>query len=143
MTPRELFIQKAFAELGQAYRYGGNGPDYYDCSGYVLACLRAAGMIIEDMRAINLADKFRSCVIDYSKTIPGCLLFYGRPIVNHVMLCLRRWPDGHFVLAGAHGGDEATIDYEIAYTQKAIVGIVIGNYWLSNLNFVADPFKEV
>ncbi|MEW9549046.1 C40 family peptidase [Nonomuraea sp. NPDC050783] len=37
-------LEFAFAQVGKPYRYGGTGPDAYDCSGLVQAAWRAAGV---------------------------------------------------------------------------------------------------
>ncbi|WP_308169839.1 C40 family peptidase [Acrocarpospora catenulata] len=39
-----VILQFAFKQIGKPYRYGGTGPDSYDCSGFAQASWRAAGV---------------------------------------------------------------------------------------------------
>lgn len=137
----DLYIQAARSIIGSPYRWVANGPDMFDCSGAQLYCLRAAGFDLPDMTAHDLAVHFKDKTIGLPDVKPGCLFFFGRP-VHHVMGCLTRWPDGHFILFGARGGDETTKDLEIAYLQDAMVDIVNGNYWFTQRSLIVNPFKE-
>jgi cell wall-associated NlpC family hydrolase len=42
----ESAIAYAYAQLGDAYEYGGSGPDTWDCSGLTKAAYAAAGVYI-------------------------------------------------------------------------------------------------
>lgn len=122
-----------------AYRYGGNGPIFYDCSGFALAFLRTGGHVLEDMRAIAIADKFRDKALPFHQSMPGCLVFYGNPI-SHVMVVFKRWPNGGIWLVGARGGGEHTVDYDTAYENGAAVLVVKGPYRENERVLTVDPW---
>lgn len=45
-TMRATVVAYALAQVGKPYRFGGTGPDAFDCSGLMLAAWRAAGVAI-------------------------------------------------------------------------------------------------
>lgn len=73
-------VDTAHAQLGKPYRYGGNGPDAYDCSGLTSYAWRAAGKELP-RTSRDQANATRS--ISRSELIPGDLVFNGSP-VHHV-----------------------------------------------------------
>ena len=141
MEPRQLFVEAARSKVGAPYRWGAKGPDLFDCSGFICFCLRAAGFQIPDISSRNLAEIFKSKRVERNAATAGCIFFYGKQPVHHVMACLTRWPDGHVILIGARGGNEKTTDCEIAYRSGSMVDVVTSDYWLSEFSFAADPFK--
>ncbi|MBA3528846.1 MAG: C40 family peptidase, partial [Propionibacteriaceae bacterium] len=67
-------------QLGKPYRYAGNGPDAYDCSGLTSAAWRAAGVSIPRTSA---AQSGSGQVVARSELRPGDLVFFYSP-VSHV-----------------------------------------------------------
>ena len=67
-------IAFAKAQLGDAYVYGGTGPDGWDCSGLMQASWRAAGVSIPRVVGPQYGA---SRPISMSQLQPGDLVFYG------------------------------------------------------------------
>jgi len=116
MTPKEVAIKTAFAYLGKPYLWGGDDPiDGFDCSGFVIECLKSAGALPRsgDWTAYQLYDRFRRV----NSPAEGRLVFFGDPI-SHVELCI----DETFSI-GASGGGSETLNRETAIRQNAYIKI--------------------
>lgn len=140
MTPRERFVEFIKQEIGRPYRWGGNGPDAYDCSGLVCAALRYAGVHIGDHSAQDLyAMMYDRQMAKYTRE--GQIMYYGNP-VTHVMVGIRYWGDGYGVLAGARGGNSRTISVGDAVRDRAYVATVMSDYWAHRLVAICDPWQD-
>lgn len=116
---RDWLVKTALAYLGTPYRWGGDNPSGFDCSGFVIECLRSAGLIRPgDRTADGLLTYFSELRVAEPET--GCLLFRlddsGRAV--HVSICLDRW----FQIA-ASGGDRSVRNNCAAWKQDAFVKI--------------------
>jgi cell wall-associated NlpC family hydrolase len=115
-------LRTALAYLGTPYRWGGDDPSGYDCSGFVLECLKSAGLIEPsvDLTADDLWQRYRSFEIDFPRC--GALMFVmsrdAPTRAYHVTICLDRW---HQI--GAAGGGEDTRDNADAWKHNAWVKI--------------------
>lgn len=143
---RKLFLDALRSKIGSPYIWGGNGPDDFDCSGYILWGLRCAGFNCHDMTSSEMVGSyFHECKILHAVAKPGDLLFYGPEAFNitHVMAVLNKWPNGSMVLCGARGGNSNTTTYAKAYRDWALVDICSENYWRSHgPHFAVDPFLK-
>jgi hypothetical protein len=83
------------AALGRSAKWGGHGPDYYDCSGLVAACFDHIGVWLPRSAARQAA--LLPCA---TYAAPLDLLFYGQPI-DHVAI---RVGDGRQVEASSRLG---------------------------------------
>lgn len=75
-------VKFAHAQLGKPYKYGGSGPDGYDCSGLTSAAWAAAGVTLPHNAARQWASVKR---ISRAQRRPGDLVFYY-PDVHHVAI---------------------------------------------------------
>lgn len=124
--------------LGTPYIWGGDDPSGFDCSGFVIECLKTTGIIKEkeDYTADGLLRQFSSRLVE--KPREGALLFMlnQKGKTTHVMICL----DGHFQIR-ASGGTKNTVDPKAAWRDNAYVKIRPIRFNSSRMK-VADPFQD-
>lgn len=115
-----VMMNYAKSFIGVPYIWGGNNPiEGFDCSGYVLECLRSVGFKNHDMRAVDL-HKTLSGLGWRSGLREGSILFFGdsRNKITHVEIAISTQ-----LMIGASGGGRNTISREIASQQNAFVKI--------------------
>jgi len=117
---RDLIVMEAFAQVGKPYRYGGNGPDAFDCSGLVRHAYRAGG--VETPR--TTATLFTSGEsIEARDAEPGDLFFYRidhrRAGPSHVVVYLG---DGQGIHAPSSGGAIRAVNLNLPYFAQRYVG---------------------
>ena len=97
----EAAVRAALDQIGMPYRYGGNGPQGFDCSGLVRYSYRAAGLALP--RDTHQQRRLGQRVADPSEWRRGDLLFFtrNRRGALHVALFIG---DGEFVHAPSSGG---------------------------------------
>lgn len=112
-------VSFARAQLGKAYRYGGNGPNAYDCSGLTQQAYRAAGKSIPRVAADQAAASHR---ISRSQLQPGDLIFWssnGRVSgVYHVAIYI----GGNQFIAASHAGKPISVGTLSPYYAPAMYG---------------------
>jgi hypothetical protein len=139
-STRELALQAAERELGKPYIWGGNNPAVgWDCSGFVIECLRTAGVLppVGDWTAAQLHARFADRATKQLK--PGVLLFWRRgQAIGHVEMVYvviggRAWT------IGASGGGPSTTTREAAIRADAFVRIrPAASNWVA----AVDPFDD-
>jgi len=117
---RKWLVQTALSYLGTPYVWGGDDPSGFDCSGFVLECLKSAGLISEhsDYTADSLLRALSATAV--GEPSEGALLFTfdndGK--ATHVAICLDLW-----FQIGASGGRSTTLDTQSAWRDNAYVKI--------------------
>lgn len=132
MNIKDLAIQIAMEELGKPYELGAQGPDKWDCSGFIIEILKYCRLFPKnvDETAQNLYLRYRDRAV--SKPYRGCVAFFGSslPKITHCVLCVS--PE---VIIGANGKPK-----ERAVTLEPI-DYRIRKYNLTDLVAICDPFK--
>jgi len=102
-------METAMAHHGKPYLWGGNDPLGFDCSGYVIECLRAGGVVHKDFdtTADGLWNKFRKQYGETDKPGRGTLAFWldRGGIARHVTICVSETS-----YIGAEGGSSESSD---------------------------------
>ncbi|MFB9838269.1 NlpC/P60 family protein [Actinoallomurus acaciae] len=77
--PARLALQYAYSKKGDPYKYGGTGPDSFDCSGLVMMAWRNAGVSLPRV----VPDQYNATRrVARSDLQPGDLVFFDN--LNHV-----------------------------------------------------------
>jgi cell wall-associated NlpC family hydrolase len=122
MNQIELMMKIAWSYLGTFYRWGGDDPSGFDCSGFVIEVLKSVGLLPEgfDGTAQTLHDMF---------------LPVSRPEIGY--LAFRKNNDGKIIHVGivtdtssrrnlvihASGGGSNTLTLEDAIKQNAFIKV--------------------
>ncbi|HKK20176.1 MAG TPA: NlpC/P60 family protein [candidate division Zixibacteria bacterium] len=117
---RKWFLHTALSYLGTPYIWGGDDPSGFDCSGFVIECLKSCGLVGEydDYSADGLFRKFAPQEIETPEE--AALLFYvgGGGKMVHVTICL-----DHQFQIGASGGASTISNRQRAWQENAFVKI--------------------
>lgn len=97
-TPAEIAIKTAREQLGKPYRWGGDGPSTFDCSGLTQFAWRAAGVHLPHSSRGQYASGRRVALSDLR---PGDLVY--RP--GHIGIYL----GGHLMIHAPQSGDRVKI----------------------------------
>ena len=116
---RQLVLDIAFSYLGTFYTWGGDDPSSFDCSGFVIECLKSVGALPRegDWTAKALWHKFP---IKPANGKAGDLVFWSNPSdkIIHVEICINE-----DVAIGASGGGSKTKTREDAIKHNAFIKI--------------------
>ena len=97
---RETILETALGQVGRPYRYGGDTPDGFDCSGLVAYSYAQAGISVPHFTGALLKA---GSSIDLDDARPGDLLFYRfdkSPNALHVAIYLGHGKMVHAPAAG-------------------------------------------
>lgn len=113
----QAVVDTATSQLGSPYRYGGTGPNAFDCSGLVYYSYRAAGV---EVPRTSLLQYREATPIGIDEARPGDLLFFRyRRKVSHVGIYLG---DERFVHAPSTGGSVSIESLQQAHYRERFVG---------------------
>jgi len=113
----QAVVNTATSLVGSPYRFGGRGPNAFDCSGLVYYSYQAAGVEVPRTSAQQFSA---STPIGIDEARPGDLLFfhYSRK-VSHVGIYLG---DQQFVHAPSTGGRVSVESLQQAHYRDRFVG---------------------
>jgi len=136
---RQMVCKIAWSYLGTFYKWGGDDPAGFDCSGLIIECLKSTGELPRrfDCRARDLAAMFERVGAQFVQS--GDLVFWANSqgIIIHVELMLN-----DSVSIGASGGGSATMTEADAIKQNAFIKIRTVSSRPGLYGFV-NPFKKV
>jgi cell wall-associated NlpC family hydrolase len=119
-----LLVIYAFSFVGIHYRWGGNTPDGFDCSGYVVEILKASGFLKSnvDLTSQDLYDLLSASSLgtSLSKGLiqAGAISFYGTSKKNivHVGFVV----DSKSMISAAGGNDQVKTKEEALLAQAFV-----------------------
>lgn len=94
---RAQVVERALAQVGDAYGAGGEGPDVFDCSGLVVFAWRSVGVKLTHFSRAQYDETER---ISLKDARPGDLAFYFEGGARHVAIYIG---DGKVVHASDYG----------------------------------------
>jgi len=135
----DVFMETARSHLNRWYIWGGDDPFGFDCSGLVVECLKAAGLIEtdEDFTADGLWHKYHHGREVARKDVSeGCLAlwFNNRGRATHVAICT----SNHFCITADGGGSKTNTEAD-ARKHNAYIKFRPIDHRRSAPRFV-DPF---
>ena len=116
---KQYHFMMALAKMeGIPYRWMGDDPSGFDCSGMVVELLKVSGHLKEreDFSANGLWQRYH---LRYEVTKPrkGALCFYFKDgVAIHVVVCL----DAYYGM-GANGGGRTVVDDQSAQDENAFI----------------------
>ena len=116
--PGRAVLQAAESRLGAPYRYGGAGPDAFDCSGLVTYAYRQLGVFVPR----TAAEQFAAATpVPRGDLRPGDLVFFrlGGREVSHVGIYTG---DDRFVHAPQSGGQVRMASLDDDYFRQRFAG---------------------
>jgi cell wall-associated NlpC family hydrolase len=116
LSPPARAARTAASLVGSPYRYGGSGPDAFDCSGLVWYAYAQAGVRVPR----TSVEQFRATrPVPLAAARPGDLLFFRlRNKVSHVGIYLG---NSEFVHAPSHGGSVEVESLGNRYFERHLV----------------------
>ena len=137
---REIVLRVALSYLGTFYRWGGDDPQGFDCSGLVVECMKSIGKISRklDFTANTMFTRWANGRVDTPE--PGDLVFWHSKVnslhITHVEIALN-----DRLAIGASGGGSKTRTIQDAIDQNAFIKIRPFRS-RGNLKAFINPYKQ-
>jgi len=132
----EIAREIAMSYRGVPYKWGGDDPSGFDCSGFVIEILKSVGLFPrgQDTTARGLFGRYGE-VSDGNDL--GNLVFYGENtgMIRHVEFCL-----GYGLAIGASGGGRSCVNMDTAIRLNAFIKIRPIKSRIGIIGYV-DPFS--
>lgn len=113
-VPGELIASRALEFVGLPYRYGGNGPEAFDCSGLVRYVFSALGVALPRTSEAQIAA---AEPVAFEALLAGDLVFFRIPEA-HIGIYLG---GGRFVHAPASGRAVSVSSFDEPWFRRAFV----------------------
>lgn len=88
----KAFIDAALMQQGEPYVWSAEGPDSFDCSGYIWYCLKQVGYNVERKTASYYSQKADWPYVPKDQLQPGDLMFYisdsNPSVIGHIGIYL-------------------------------------------------------
>jgi cell wall-associated NlpC family hydrolase len=111
-----------WAFIGKWYKWGGDDPAGFDCSGLMVEVLKSIGLMRrkEDLNARGLRSRFEAQTVPAARA--GCLVFFATgsdpKAITHVELAINEE-----LCIGASGGGSKTLTEADASAQNAYIKV--------------------
>lgn len=120
MDLRDKAVEIAFEHFGKPYKWGGQGPFDFDCSGFIIHIFQRTGVF-----PLRQDDTAQGLFKRYSKYATGApykatVAFYGKDgdNITHCTFVLNK-----YVIIGANGGNINRISVEDFHYRKDLISI--------------------
>lgn len=139
MNHRYFAVEYGMRFIGKWYKWGGDDPSGFDCSGLVIEILKATGVLDRsvDMTAQGLYNTFKPFPTKNPRA--GCLVFWqnmaGKVIHVEMMVSTE-------LALGASGGGSRTRTVEDAIKQNAFIKVRPAATREGIVGFF-DPFRKI
>lgn len=124
LNAREKIVSSARNHLGVPYKYGGNGPSAFDCSGFTRYCMRDIGVELA-RNSTHQSRQGKKIKINQAKT--GDLVFFGRGSkIEHVGIVMEKNARSLYVIH--------------ASTSKGVIieDVLSSRYWKPRILYAVD-----
>ncbi len=135
MNKIEIATRLAWHFIGTPYRWGGDDPTSFDCSGLCIELLKSTGKLQRsgDWTANGLYHTFDKTVAP-AEGVLACYWNRSKDRIVHIEYCI---DEQHTI--GASGGGSRTRNLQDAIAQNAYVKVRPINYSRGEVSFI-DPY---